>query len=272
MIMKKHVHLLLALSFLAFIPIAKAQDKKEGKITIQITKEINGEKKTFKGEYENEEQMKADPNYQEFAGEEDEVNFWFGDKSDFELDLDQVRKQSQAFFSFGDDDEAKIFLKNLKGDSSGSFQFHSFSDEDAQEHMKDLHIEIEALLQNLHDGEGKSVFVFSTKKIKVMDVDGDEFGKKGAVTENNKLELEDLSFYPNPSSDGRFKVRFSVPEEDELKIKVFNLDGKEVYNRYFERFGGTYSESMDLSGQDEGIYLLEISQGDKRTTKKIVIN
>lgn len=95
--------------------------------------------------------------------------------------------------------------------------------------------------------------------------------KKGEVNKNSKLELEDLSFYPNPSTTGRFKVRFKVPQEKELSIKVFNLDGKEVYNRYFERFGGTYSESIDLSGQSEGIYLLEISQGDKRITKKIVI-
>lgn len=272
--MKKHVQLMLVLSFLISAPFAYGQDKKEGKIKIEITKEINGEKKTFKGEYENEEQMKADPNYQEFAGEDNGANFWFGDTEDFQLDLDQIRTQSQSFFNFNfdDDNDASVILKHLNGDSSGAFSFHHFSDEDAQEHIKDLHFEIEALLEGLGDGEGKSVFVFSTKKVKVVDVNGDEFGKKGEVAKNSKLELEDLSFYPNPSSNGRFKVRFGVPEESELSIKVFNLDGKEVYNRYFERFGGTYSESLDLSGQEEGIYLMEISQGAKRLTKKIIIN
>ena len=101
---------------------------------------------------------------------------------------------------------------------------------------------------------------------------GDEFGKKGKVNESDLLELEDLTFYPNPSKNGKIKVRFSTPSENNLSIKVSNLEGKEVFSRYFESFSGRYAETIDLSGQKEGIYLLEISQGKKRLTKKLVVD
>ena len=86
------------------------------------------------------------------------------------------------------------------------------------------------------------------------------------------MKLNDLSFYPNPSRNGKIKVRFTTPEEGDLSIKVSNLDGREVFSRYFDRFSGIYSESIDLSGQKEGIYLLEIAQGKKRLVKKLVVN
>jgi hypothetical protein len=277
--MKIQVSLLLSFILLAGFNLT-AQDEKESKITVEITKEINGEKKTFKGEYENAEQMKADPNYQEFAGEEDNFNFLFdGDESEdafFRLDqLDNLSKSFGFGFHLDDDDEGNSIFKHFGFDdeegSSGFFHLDDMDLGEFKEHMKKLEIEMQGLMESLDDDGKNHVFVF-TKTIKIVDVDGNEFGKKGEVSKSNKLELEDLSFFPNPSSDGRFKVRFRVPDEDEMNIKVYNIEGKEVFNRYFERFGGTYSESIDLSGQSEGIYLLEISQGNKRMTKKIVID
>jgi len=279
--MKKQLQLLLMILFVFSMLITKAQDSNDGKIVVEITKDINGEKKTFKGEYENAEQMRADPNYQEFAGEDDGFNSWFddeGSEKDLHFHLDQLKNLRSGSFNFGFDDEegsTRIF-KHLHGEDAeegtGFFQFDNFDMAEHEEDMKALGIEMQALIERLGESEDGSVFVLTLKSIKVTEVDGDEFGKKGEVRENNKLELEDLRFSPNPSPNGRFHVRFRVPEENELNIKVFNLEGKEVYNRYFERFGGTYSESIDLSGQKEGIYLLEISQGNRRVTKKIIIN
>ncbi|WP_370090355.1 T9SS type A sorting domain-containing protein [Ekhidna sp.] len=257
-----------------------AQTKDEGKIKVEITKEVNGEKKTFKGEYNSTEEMRADPNYQEFAGKEDGFNFWFDGSSDEDMmiQLDRQRDQNKSFFRFfhgdGEEGENSFFFKHFDDDSEDSFfdiQLDGMDMEEYREKMKELGMEMEHLFDKLHSDDDRHVRVIEIKRIKVEEVD-DEFGKKGKVEDSNKLVLDDLSFYPNPSSNGRFKVRFNVPSEDELTIKVSNLEGKEVFNRYFESFSGTYYETIDLSGQREGIYLLEISQGKKRLTKKIVIN
>ena len=258
-----------------------AQSDEEGKIVVEITKDINGEKKTFKGEYSSTEEMRADPNYQEFAGEEGGFNFWFDDdmEDDVFLQLDQFKNNNQSFFRYfhGDEEDDTgqgFFFKHFYDDSlNGFLNFHldNMNIDEFRERMKKLSEEMEMMMGRIHDDDDRHVKVIELKRVEITEVD-DEFGKKGKVNEDYKLELEDLSFYPNPSSNGTFKVRFKVPEENELTIKVSNLEGKEVFSLYFERFSGLYSETIDLSRQQEGIYLLEISQGRKRLTKKIVID
>ncbi|WP_462254188.1 T9SS type A sorting domain-containing protein [Ekhidna sp.] len=272
---------ILALAFLLSMTCSAIAQDDDNKIVVEITKEINGEKKTFNGEYNSTEEMKADPQYQEFAGDEDGFNFWFDSDSgsDVFLHLDQLKNRSGSGFNFfhGDDDEDDsniFFFKNFDSDSSNSFfdiHLDGMDLEEYKEKMKELGIEMDMLFDKLDEANSSKRFqVITMKRIKITDV-GDEFGKKGRVDKNEELELEDLVFYPNPSPNGRFKVRFQLPEEGELSIKVSNLEGKEVFSRYFERFGGTYSETIDLSGQKEGIYLLEIAQGKNRVTKKVVI-
>ncbi|WP_420317453.1 T9SS type A sorting domain-containing protein [Ekhidna sp.] len=271
---------ILMLAFVLFLSNGiEAQQNDDGKIVVEITKEINGEKKTFKGEYNSTEEMYADPNYKEFAGEDQGFNFWFDSDGDDDMfmHLDQLKNHQQSFFRFfGDDEDGQNnFFFKLDDDSiDGFFNLHldDMEMDEYREHMKRLGIEMQDMLKRFHeDDNDRHVKVIEIKRVKITDVD-DEFGKKGKVDKSNLLELEDLSFYPNPSSNGRFKVRFRVNEESDLTIKVLNLEGKQVFNRSFDRFAGTYSEMIDLSGQKEGIYLLEISQGKKRLTKKIVIN
>ncbi|MEM6831375.1 MAG: hypothetical protein AAF551_12745, partial [Bacteroidota bacterium] len=81
-------------------------EENDGKITVEITKEINGEKKTFKGEYENEEQMKADPNYQEFAGDDHDFTFMLDRDSDVKLWIDQFYDDNHSMFKFRFNDDS----------------------------------------------------------------------------------------------------------------------------------------------------------------------
>ncbi|MEO1254054.1 MAG: T9SS type A sorting domain-containing protein [Bacteroidota bacterium] len=270
----------IALMLMIISNVAVSQLDQDGKIRIEITKEIDGEKRTFKGEYNSTEEMNTDPNYQEFAGEDNDFDFWFDDAvtSDVFLHLDQLKGHHSSFFKFFDheDEEGsnRLFFKHFDSDSVNGF-FDMYLDdidmEEYKEQLKNIGIELDDLLNKLKDGDSESYTrTITIKRIKISDVT-DEFGKQGKVNESNLLELEDLTFYPNPSSNGRIKVRFSLPEEGELKIKVSNLEGKEVFSRYFGRFGGTYAETIDLSDQRDGIYLLEITQGKRRLTKKLVI-
>lgn len=258
-----------------------AQKSDDGKIVVEITKDINGEKKTFKGEYNSTEEMHADPNFKEFSGDREGFDFWFDNSGDEDVFFhrDQLKGQKNSFFKYfhGDEDDGEpntFFFKHLDGDSINEFlnlHLDNMDLDDYQTHMKGLGIEIEEMLKRLNDGTSRQIKVISISTVKITDV-ADEFGKKGKVDKNSELKLEDLTFYPNPSSNGRFRVRFTTENEGDLSIKVTNLEGKEVYGRFFENFNGLYSEMIDLSGHKEGIYLLEITQSKKRLTKKIIIN
>ena len=272
--MKRIAQLLFVTILLAGFQRSIAQD---GKITVEIIKEINGEKRTFKGEYENAEQMKADPNYKEFAGEDGSFNFWYGGDEDNDpfFRLDQFDQFNAFPFAFGDGDEpfqGLDILKYLRGDSifgsSKFFQLNGDDWEEREENIESLQNEIGNLLEQFSEDEDTNL---NSRGIEFSEVEGNELGKKGAVKNSNQLSLEGLRFTPSSRTAGKFQIRFGVPQEGELAIKVSNTAGKEIYSRYFESFGGTFIESIDLSKQQEGKYLLEVSQGKKRLTRKITL-
>ncbi len=141
-----------------------------------------------------------------------------------------------------------------------------------QEKMKDLDKNLqEEIMESLKEIESIHAEKGFPKRIHRGGVSigevGDEFGKRGKVEDRNKLELDDNYMIVGK----RLTLRFRTPEEGELTVKISNEGGKDIYNRYFESFGGTFSDQIDFSNYSDGKYLLEIELDGKRLTKKIVI-
>jgi len=71
-----------------------------------------------------------------------------------------------------------------------------------------------------------------------------------------------VSIYPNPSNG---LVTFS--EAKDLQISIFNILGKEVFNSTIL----TNNERLNLSSLSSGIYLVNLTSGDKKDTRKLII-
>ncbi|MCD4681846.1 MAG: T9SS type A sorting domain-containing protein [Bacteroidales bacterium] len=89
-------------------------------------------------------------------------------------------------------------------------------------------------------------------------------------SDNNKLEMEKLSFHPNPSN-GKFTLKFNTEQEGDTDIKIYDINGKEVYNERIKDFDGKYEKEIDISENGSGTYFLKVSQGDKMMTRKIIL-
>ena len=85
-----------------------------------------------------------------------------------------------------------------------------------------------------------------------------------------ELKVEKLRFSPNPN-DGKFELNFKLKDRKPAQVKIVDMQGKEVYNETVNAFSGRYSNKIDISGNGEGIYILQILQGNKASTSKIVI-
>lgn len=287
--------LMIALLVVGTACTTQAQEDK--KIKVKITKEINGEKKTFVGEYDSEEEMRNDPAYQEFAGDDDSMTFFFGN-DDMDNFIELHRGPGKNAFSFSIDDEdffPKDFHQKFKlhhggsefffGDDDAIIDLRGFDSEEFEEELQEKMEELEEKLSGI-DKDLQEEIMESMREIEEMhssmgmpkrirrsgisieDV-GDDFGKRGKVSESDMLDLDDMNFMVLRD---QLTLRFRVEDEGELSVKISNESGKDIYNRYFERFGGMFSDSIDFSQYSDGNYLLEIELDEKRLTKKIVID
>ena len=278
---------------------SQAQQDDETKIKIKISRNVDGEIKTFEGEYASEEEMLSDPAYREFAGDEDDIAIFFDGDHHFERIMRRHGGPgAHAFsFSFDDEDGPMKHLRNFKFDQGGPggpgvFWFGDdeafakrFNSEEYEKELAEKMKELEEKMQGL-DKKLKEDLMESMKEIEEMSANmmmphrmrrggisieepGNDFGKKGIVDTKDKLELEDVNYMV---MNKRLNLRFRVKSEGEMSVKISNEAGKEIYNRYFEKFNGTFNDDIDFAKYSSGKYLLEISHDKKRLTKKLVID
>jgi len=88
--------------------------------------------------------------------------------------------------------------------------------------------------------------------------------------EKSELAVSGLVFSPNPS-DGHFNLSFELGERTPAKIAVYSMEGRKVYSQKIKQPEGIFSEDIDISKYGSGTYFLQITQGDKAQTKKVVI-
>ncbi len=267
--------------------------EKESQITIDITREVDGKTEKFSKTYSSKEEMEADEELQSFSEDLDQISHVKVSpggtqtikiqKSDstrsysFDFDTD-VKKSVRKKMSYEDMDDDSLAIK---------LQKKIYKLEEALANMgMDIKEEVEILqdmdwdeIRERHkiviidEDEETEEFVIEDdekKLITISTTDGNEFGKRGKISNNELLEPEIIDYYPNPSP-GKFRLKFRVEDEAPLYIRVYNSDDQEVFLRYFPRHSGTFSEQIDLRGQEPGTYMLEISHDKKRLVRKMVI-
>lgn len=80
---------------------------------------------------------------------------------------------------------------------------------------------------------------------------------------------ENLSIYPNPST-GIFTVDMILPGTGApVDLKVYDMTGREVFNRNLQNVNGKRVEVLDLSSFSKGVYQLAIFIEGRRYVRKI---
>ncbi len=182
------------------------------------------------------------------------------------LDLDNLTK-SMRITTTGDSDSSKstrVKTFVIDGDNAkieefagGNFSFN-------------IDEEIESA-----DGEiKKNVKFFVFRTVNIIDVQEDDTDIPANLRTKNEPSLETsltgLTFYPNPSN-GTFNLRFSLENEGNADINIYDLSGKSVYSKSISSLSGLYEQKIDLGQQAKGIYILKVSQEGKSIAKKLVI-
>jgi hypothetical protein len=88
------------------------------------------------------------------------------------------------------------------------------------------------------------------------------------VTDNSV----NISVYPNPVSS-RLNIEFDVTREANITVDIYSIIGSRIATIYNERKAMGYkSVSYDVSDLPSGIYLVTVTNGQTRTTRKIQVS
>ena len=85
---------------------------------------------------------------------------------------------------------------------------------------------------------------------------------------SESFDLTGVSLYPNPNK-GSFNVKFDALS-DEVQINVHDIRGRQILSRNYKAVA-VFNEAITLSTAEAGIYLVTIINGDRKVTKKIVV-
>lgn len=279
----------------------------DNKIHIELRRSDNGEKKVFKKDYDSREEILADKELKDFLENEDLNLYFFGDEDKTHVynfgnpdgrsrTFRFYRGDSAQAFGFGgphsffvpdvDDD---VFVFSFPRDSG----VHSWMRFPADRMFAKplLPDDLDSLRQSWEDkmgsrgGSGRFFYHFDDgdknvrrrlgvvgeKKVSISELkEGEE------VLDKRPKKMETLvptkiTYFPNPG-DGRFTLQMELPTTEPLQISVVDLSGKVLYEEEVKTFNGTYRKDFDLSGEETGIYLLNVVQANKRLVRKVMIN
>ncbi|NVJ89471.1 MAG: T9SS type A sorting domain-containing protein [Flavobacteriaceae bacterium] len=108
-----------------------------------------------------------------------------------------------------------------------------------------------------------------------LDFDG-EVEDYTLVIEDATASIEDVVFegfnlFPNPNS-GTFTLQFDTVDTAKTTLELFDLSGRLVGKKVYQNSNVVFREEVHFYDVSKGIYLLKINNGNKRTTRKLIIN
>ena len=81
--------------------------------------------------------------------------------------------------------------------------------------------------------------------------------------------LQNLVLYPNPNK-GSFNIKFDSASGNDINISVFDIRGRAIFGKTFQNTGA-FDQNVNLENIQSGVYLLTVADGQRKETKKIVV-
>jgi subtilisin-like proprotein convertase family protein len=86
---------------------------------------------------------------------------------------------------------------------------------------------------------------------------------------NQEVLISDFSIFPNPNN-GEFTIKMNSETDENIVVNVYDIRGRSIFQKQYQSTS-TFEQNIQLDNVESGIYLVNVTSGDKQTTKKIVI-
>ena len=86
--------------------------------------------------------------------------------------------------------------------------------------------------------------------------------------EFTKLD-KNISVYPNPTN-GIVNIKFNDTWRGDVNFKITDIFGRSITERILDNKNASSSHSIDISNSNDGLYIIQLVQGDKKTMQKVI--
>ena len=88
----------------------------------------------------------------------------------------------------------------------------------------------------------------------------------------NEFEFGSLSIWPNPVGED-LNIRLNnISGKLNIAVNLYDLQGRVIQNNLYKSSSNSFIKTVNVNNLENGIYLLEIRQGNKKALKKIIVN
>lgn len=87
--------------------------------------------------------------------------------------------------------------------------------------------------------------------------------------QDRELTFDAFRISPNPTRSGMM-INLDNSRPGRYALKIFNAIGQQIHQEYLDLVQGTQSHWVELSDQSNGIYFLQLSDGQQLLTRKIL--
>ncbi len=166
-------------------------------------------------------------------------------------------KSMKQFIVIADDGE------NIRIEKEGEIVF--INKEDC---IKNIYSDIEMVQEK----NGEKVLVLQTRIVleDFSDSESKTLKSNGIKTNSKTPEFDYIKFFPNPSKEN-INIQFKLAKKGDIKLRISNMLGQEIFSDNLHNYEGEYKRNVNLKQHGEGTYILQIIQGKRSITRKIIV-
>jgi hypothetical protein len=93
---------------------------------------------------------------------------------------------------------------------------------------------------------------------------------EGATASIEEVAFEGFNLFPNPTK-GAFTLNLKLVNTDKVSLQLYDVRGRLITEKNYYNLAADFSEKILFEAASSGLYLLKVINGNKQTTRKLII-